>query len=74
MVKPFEDAVFSRTRSGLIPRIIESDFGFHIINVTQPKTKKSFVVTTVFKQVSPSDNTRNNIYRNAEMFKVELHL
>ena len=71
MVKPFEDAVFSRTRSGLIPRIIESDFGFHIINVTQPKTKKSFVVTTVFKQVSPSDNTRNNIYRNAEMFKID---
>ena len=71
MVKPFEDAVFSRTRSGLIPRIIESDFGFHIINVTQPKTKKSYVVTTVFKQVSPSDNTRNNIYRNAEMFKID---
>ena len=71
MVKPFEDAVFSRTRSGLIPRIIESDFGFHIINVTQPKTKKSYLVTTVFKQVSPSDNTRNNIYRNAEMFKID---
>ena len=72
MVKPFEDAVFSRTRSGLIPRIIESDFGFHIINVTQPKTKKSYVVTTIFKQVSPSDNTRNNIYRNAEMFKIDV--
>ena len=71
MVKPFEDAVFSRTRSGLIPRIIESDFGFHIINVTQPKTKKSYVVTTVYKQVLPSDNTRNNIYRNAEMFKID---
>ncbi len=72
MVKPFEDAVFSRTRSGLIPRIIESDFGFHIINVTQPKTKKSYVVTTVYKQVLPSDNTRNNIYRNAEMFKIDV--
>lgn len=71
MTKPFEDAVFSRSRKGLIPRIIESDFGFHIINVTQPKTKKTYVVTTIFKQLVPSDNTRNNIYRSAEMFKIE---
>jgi len=71
MTKPFEDAVFSRSRKGLIPRIIESDFGFHIINVTQPKTKKTYVVTTIFKQLVPSDNTRNNIYRSAEMFKID---
>ena len=71
MTKPFEDAVFSRTRKGLIPRIIESDFGYHIINVTQPKTKKTYIVTTIYKQVTPSDNTRNNIYRAAEMFKID---
>ena len=71
MVKPFEDAVFSRSRSGLIPRIVESDFGFHIIYVTQPKTKKSYMVTTILKEIIPSDNTRNNIYRNAEMFKID---
>jgi peptidyl-prolyl cis-trans isomerase D len=71
MTKPFEDAVFSRSRKGLIPRIIESDFGFHIINVTQPKTKKTYVVTTIFKQLVPSDNTRNNIYRSAEIFKID---
>ncbi len=71
MVKPFEDAVFSRKRAGLIPRIIESEFGHHIIYVTQPKTKSSYVVTTISKEILPSDNTRNNIYRSAEMFKIE---
>ncbi len=71
MVKPFEDAVFSRKRAGLIPRIIESEFGYHIIYVTQPKTKSSYVVTTISKEILPSDNTRNNIYRSAEMFKIE---
>ena len=71
MVKPFQDAVFSRNRSGLIPRIIESEFGFHIIYVTQPKTKISYAVTTILKEIIPSDNTRNNIYRDAEMFKIE---
>ena len=71
MVAPFEDAVFARTRSGLIPRVIESEFGFHIIYVTQPKTKKSYLVTTILKEIIPSDNTRNNIYRDAEMFKID---
>ena len=71
MVKSFQDAVFSRNRSGLIPRIIESEFGFHIIYVTQPKTKTSYAVTTILKEIIPSDNTRNNIYRDAEMFKIE---
>ena len=71
MVKPFQDAVFSRKRAGLIPRIIESDFGFHIINVTQPKTKESYMVTTIMKEIIPSDNTRNNVYRDAELFKID---
>ena len=71
MVKPFEDAVFSRNRTGLIPRIIESEFGFHIINVTQKKTKTSFFVATIQKEIIPSDNTRNNVYRSAELFKID---
>ena len=72
MVKPFQDAVFSRNRAGLIPRIIESDFGFHIIYVTYPKTKTSYHVATISKDILPSDNTRNNIYRSAELFKLDI--
>ena len=72
MVKPFQDAVFSRRRSGLIPRIIETDFGFHIINVTYPKTRTSYFVANISKDILPSDNTRNNIYRSAELFKLDV--
>ena len=72
MVKPFQDAVFSRRRSGLIPRIIETDFGFHIINVTYPKTRTSYLVANISKDILPSDNTRNNIYRSAELFKLDI--
>ncbi len=72
MVKPFQDAVFSRRRSGLIPRIIETDFGFHIINVTYPKTRTSYFVANISKDILPSDNTRNNIYRSAELFKLDI--
>ena len=72
MVKPFQDAVFSRRRSGLIPRIIETDFGFHIMNATYPKTRTSYFVANISKDILPSDNTRNNIYRSAELFKLDI--
>ncbi len=33
MVPPFEEAVFKMTKPGLIPDLVETDFGFHIIEV-----------------------------------------
>ena len=48
-----------------------NEFGFHIINVTQKKTKTSYFVATIQKEIIPSDNTRNNVYRSAELFKID---
>ena len=40
MVKPFEDAVFAMKQKGEIAGPVESDFGFHIIQLTDIKTPK----------------------------------
>ena len=71
MVDPFERAVFSKRSSGLINRIIETDFGFHIIDVSSAKSNKVFKVSKIVKDIIPSDVTRNISYRQAEIFRSE---
>lgn len=68
MVKPFENAVFKATRKGLINRIIETQFGYHIINVTGLKTNKSILIASIERDITPSDETRNKAFRKADLF------
>lgn len=68
MVKPFESAVFGATAAGLIPRLIETDFGFHIIKVTQPKTDVLYRVAAIAKTITPSQTTRDEALRKADQF------
>jgi peptidyl-prolyl cis-trans isomerase D len=44
MVKPFEQAVFELKSPGLIPRVIETEFGYHVIELTGIKTPPPAVV------------------------------
>jgi peptidyl-prolyl cis-trans isomerase D len=71
MVKPFESAVFGATSAGLIPRIIETDFGYHIINVTQPKTNTLYRIAAIGKTINPSQTTRDEALRKADQFASE---
>jgi peptidyl-prolyl cis-trans isomerase D len=68
MVKPFEDAVFSATTTGLIPRLVESQFGFHIIKVTDTKSNTLYHIAAIGKTIAPSQATRDEAYRKADEF------
>jgi peptidyl-prolyl cis-trans isomerase D len=68
MVAPFQEAVFAATKPGLLPNLIETDFGYHIIDVTNPKTNKAFKIATISRLLIPSDNSRDEAFRKADFF------
>jgi peptidyl-prolyl cis-trans isomerase D len=68
MVAPFNDAVFAATSKGLIPRLIETEYGYHIINVTELPTNQLYKIATIQIAITPSDETRNEAFRSAGRF------
>lgn len=50
MVKPFEDVAFSG-KTGDISGIVETQFGYHIIQVTDKKEAKTFALTEVKENI-----------------------
>jgi len=68
MVKPFESAVFNAKSTGLINNLVETEFGYHIIDVTSVKDNTSYTVAIIERDITPSDETQNEAYRKADLF------
>jgi peptidyl-prolyl cis-trans isomerase D len=69
MVAPFQDAVFGAKETGLIPTLIKTQFGYHIIKVNNLLTKKKYKLAIVDKVLEPSEKSRDIAFREAEQFK-----
>lgn len=72
MVAPFEKAVFGASKAGVLPEVVETDFGYHIVEVTEPKTNKAYKIAIVEQQILPSDASLNDAFRKAEVFAAGL--
>lgn len=72
MVKPFNDAVFNATKPGLVKDLVETQFGYHIIDVTNTKEDKGFLLATVRYEILPGDASINEALRKAESFQADL--
>lgn len=68
MVGAFEKACFAPSSPGLLPNLVETEFGYHIIKITQAKTNKKFLVGTVVFNIEPSEETTDSIYAKADNF------
>jgi len=68
MVKGFNDAVFSYGKPGLLPKPVETEFGYHIVKVTAPKTKTTYGVATITRTIVARDETRDSVYYKAGAF------
>ncbi|MEQ8519502.1 MAG: peptidylprolyl isomerase [Cytophagales bacterium] len=68
MVTEFENAVFNAKREGVINELIKTQFGYHIINVTATASKEKYLVGKITREITPSDETANEVFRKADVF------
>lgn len=68
MVKPFEDAVFNAKQRGVLSDVVETEFGYHIIDVTNTKENTVYDLAIIEREIIASDETRNEAFRQADVF------
>jgi peptidyl-prolyl cis-trans isomerase D len=71
MVKPFENAIFGFSGTGLLANVVETDFGYHIVKVTEAKTNTRYKLAAINRTIAPSQSTMDEVLRKADAFAVE---
>ncbi|WP_143959401.1 peptidylprolyl isomerase [Litoribacter populi] len=67
-IEEFSSVTYAAKSTGVVPRLVETEYGFHIIKVTEMPQTQAYKVATVELELIASDMTRNEAYRNADYF------
>lgn len=67
-VEEFANVSFAVKSTGLINRLVETEYGFHIISVTDLPQTETYKIATLELELGPSDATRNDAFRKADFF------
>ncbi len=70
-VEPFANAAYAASAPGLLNELVETEYGFHIIEVTELPKSIYTKISTLELELVASDATRNEAFRNADTFAAE---
>lgn len=70
-VEPFANAAYAAKSTGLLNELVETEYGFHIIEVTEMPKSTYTKVAAIELELVASDATRNEAFRNADTFAAE---
>jgi peptidyl-prolyl cis-trans isomerase D len=70
-VEPFANAAYAASAPGLLNELVETEYGFHIIEVTEMPKSTYTKIATIELELVASDATRNEAFRNADTFAAE---
>ena len=65
MIKQFEEPVFAFSGTGLLPNLVTTDFGYHIIKVTEPKSNLKYKLATITKDLHVGEEGSNEVFQKA---------
>jgi len=70
-VEPFANATYAARSKGLLPNLVETEYGYHIIQVTELPATSYTKLAILELELVASDLTRNEAFRNADAFVAE---
>jgi peptidyl-prolyl cis-trans isomerase D len=70
-VEPFANAVYAAKNVGLLPNVVETEYGYHIIEVTELPKSTYTKLAILELELAASDITRNEAFRNADAFAAQ---
>ncbi|WP_026967401.1 SurA N-terminal domain-containing protein [Algoriphagus terrigena] len=70
-VDQFSDAAYGASSIGLLPSLVETEYGYHIIDVTELPQSTYTKLAVLELELVASDATRNEAFRNADAFAAE---